>query len=74
LYLFVMTPCATCPAHLILFDLITLIIGYIMKNKNHEAPQHVLFSILLVLCLQTSQSIFFPYGEWPVLTSTPNSS
>jgi len=43
LYVFLIIPMhTTCPAHLILFDLITLIVSY-------EAPYYTVFSSLLLL-------------------------
>jgi hypothetical protein len=45
LYMFVFTPiCATCPAHIILRDLINVII--LAKGKNHDAPRYAVFSAL----------------------------
>jgi hypothetical protein len=37
---------ATCPANLILLDLIILIIWYLAKSTNHEAPHYAVFSTL----------------------------
>jgi hypothetical protein len=38
---------ATCPANLIVLDLITLIKHYTMINKNREAPSHATISNFL---------------------------
>jgi hypothetical protein len=77
---------ALCPAHLIIFDLITLIM-YSVKSKNDEALNYAMFSvplllpsrrfkiIFLALCFRTpSQSMLFTYGAGPCNNANKNDS